>query len=97
MSIARQPEFGFTPAALRELMQSDRGAILPRKVGRALLHRIPLWGRTGREEIREHLAKLISVQTQQKRLRKRLELQTGENLEDVIRSVGRKDARQTTE
>lgn len=58
MTDTRPLEFGLTLDVLRELMTSNRGAIIPHRVGKVILHRIPLWGRTEKDEIRVILARL---------------------------------------
>ncbi len=59
MDIIKQPEFGLTPEVLRELMASGAGGVISHQVGRALLHKIPLYGRTGGGEGRKLMTGLI--------------------------------------
>ncbi len=59
MNTIKQADFGLTLDVLQELMVAAPGAVKSHQVGRALLHKTPLYDRTGRAEIRQHLMVLI--------------------------------------
>ncbi|MGE3802612.1 MAG: hypothetical protein AB7H80_16475, partial [Candidatus Kapaibacterium sp.] len=59
MAITKQTEFGLTLDILRELMISSSGAIVSHQVGKALLHKVPLYGRTGMAEMRKIMTGLM--------------------------------------
>lgn len=59
MEIIKQIEFGLTPDVLQELMTAGPGAVISHQVGRGLLHKTPLFDRTGRAELRHHMSELV--------------------------------------
>lgn len=59
MAITKPSEFGLTLEVLRELMTSSSGTVISHQVGKALRHKVPLYGRTGMAELRKIVTGLM--------------------------------------